>query len=353
VLALSPEAASVALAFIVGSPDYRRRHVGAFRSSVDALGASGVARLAERTHVTGLLQCALRSTTLAADMTWADADAVTHYQHFHNRLLIEELGFLSTRFAARGIRPVILKGLGHWGTLYSDLATRRVQDLDLLVTGEQMLPAWAILKEAGYLPDGLVDARSELKRASHYHLPPISRTRRLSLDAAEQATLEHVRSVSDYHMKFEHVGGAVYEFRVDIELHRSVFLFDPGGFPIVRGQYSQPHPNLDGYRILRDFVNLPYLGAKFALDVEELQAGKVLKLKSLKLLADVVKSLLHCSARDLSRSIELSARWGLDELYRSALTDVSPLVPEVAFANVQGAPRNTLALFAAGAVRQG
>jgi hypothetical protein len=73
--------------------------------------------------------------------------------------------------AARGIRPMLLKGAGLAITAYGSFGERPMSDADLLVPPERAEEAWDALRAAGWLD--VTGGRESRYRELHHHLPPL------------------------------------------------------------------------------------------------------------------------------------------------------------------------------------
>jgi hypothetical protein len=73
--------------------------------------------------------------------------------------------------AARGIRPILLKGASHAGECYEPPHLRPMRDVDLLVPEEAIEAARSALEEAGFSHDPA--SHPPEKYASHHHIPPL------------------------------------------------------------------------------------------------------------------------------------------------------------------------------------
>jgi len=73
-----------------------------------------------------------------------------HANVAHSTLLFSELDRLLTGFTEAGIRVIVLKGAALADLLYADRALRPMNDLDLLVSIDQLETAMDILRRSGY-----------------------------------------------------------------------------------------------------------------------------------------------------------------------------------------------------------
>lgn len=78
-----------------------------------------------------------------------------------------ELDRILRMLAGRHLRPILLKGPALWLTAYADPVERRVGDLDVLVTPEEVDPTVQILVEAGYRAPPDLDMAAY--KVHHFH----------------------------------------------------------------------------------------------------------------------------------------------------------------------------------------
>lgn len=129
--------------------------------------------LANEHLVTAPLWSALRRSALDSE---APTNAVEYLHSFHdynsarNRAITTQLAECSAKLNAAGIEPMLLKGSAHLAaSLYGDIGDRYLSDVDLLVRGEQIDRAHALLRELGYR------AASDKDYSKHHHIAPMIR----------------------------------------------------------------------------------------------------------------------------------------------------------------------------------
>lgn len=94
-----------------------------------------------------------------------------------NLILLDALDGLTVALAARGVRPVLLKGADFATNLYPSAALRPMSDLDLWVAPEEVTRAEATLASLGYRP-ALPEMTHGLARAIRHARLYVSETRR-------------------------------------------------------------------------------------------------------------------------------------------------------------------------------
>lgn len=91
-----------------------------------------------------------------------------------------QLADLVAALGARGIAPVLLKGAHLAFGIYPDPGTRPMSDLDVLVAGEEVPDAAAVLRDLGYVPMNAYSLEAE--RAHSAHLPPFVALGRIPIE---------------------------------------------------------------------------------------------------------------------------------------------------------------------------
>lgn len=136
--------------------------------------------LARREEVTAALWPRLRAALPAAGSGGGGVVPGEVEEAFRREAMVAEFGarrleaqlqeVLAT-LAARGIEPVLLKGAGLAHTVFAGIARRPMRDLDLLVTRDELAPALAALRAAGWREDA--GARPSERYESHQHAAPL------------------------------------------------------------------------------------------------------------------------------------------------------------------------------------
>jgi hypothetical protein len=319
------------LKFLLGSGEYRQRHVPTFRASVDTLACGDVLDLAERTHLCGLLFHYLQRFHPSHVLVDRLRPAVFYYGTFAN-VLMAELQALSLAFSDRQAKPILLKGPAYWGVLYKLRSDRLAQDLDLTATTltELMLAAGA-LHDCGYAPD--TDDLDAAEARCHYELATFRKQVTFFVDKRGRQLLDEHRRASTYDFKITHAEQDRSMLDIDLELHKGIFMFTNGGVPRIEDGLLEAYAPMPAYSTMRRGALLPYTASKFIMDADQLLAGTPRLGKAAKLLGDFVRILEKSTPQDIALSLELASEWSASELYRRALGCAEELMPEAEFSN--------------------
>lgn len=96
-------------------------------------------------------------------------EAVNDLNRIRNLQLIAETELISKLLNSRGIEPVLLKGLAYlMSGVYTDVGSRFLIDIDMLVSNEELPESIQILQRAGFQPRNALDP-------VHHHYSAISR----------------------------------------------------------------------------------------------------------------------------------------------------------------------------------
>lgn len=109
-----------------------------------------VARLAEYHQVEPLLWHYLRQGPLPHDLT-SDWRAQFYATALANQARLDELAAICHDLAQHEIQPIVLKGMALAPSVYPNLGTRSMSDIDLLVERHELAVTWAVLSARGYL----------------------------------------------------------------------------------------------------------------------------------------------------------------------------------------------------------
>lgn len=239
--------------------------------------------------------------------------------------------------------PLILKGAGLWGWLYPEPALRRTRDLDLLIPGaDDLRRSVRALRGLGFTGDDEA-LEAALGTIRHYELPPLTRHATVRVDAEDDRALTLLRTLYPELADLHRTGEGEYEMRVEVELHRALFLYRDGTLPVLPAEAIVPHALAEGYARLSLPAQLVYLAAKFAMDTEG-AGGAPPQAQSLKLLADVVRLVERATPRELAESVELAGLWRCERLFSATVATAAPLLPEVGFSGLAHAPYDLDAL---------
>ena len=265
-----------------------------------------------------------------------------------NTHILAELLHLGTALGVRApeTRPVVLKGISHWGTVYDDAIERRVRDLDLLVGSEEDARQLCDTLEAeGYEGLFFVDdertVREHMLAGDSYSAPPYRIRRRI--DIGDQDALEVQGAIEEFggDLGLEFMSPGELVMTVDVELHTALFATETGQFIRYDRKDFAASPNLPQFDDMRTGTALAYTSAKFALDVLETVSSGSPSLKPLKLLADLIRILGRCNQNDYDDAFRLALRWGCVHHMIDALQSAKMLAPDVSLHGVPASDGRT------------
>lgn len=135
---------------------------------------ASAARLASRVHQEPLFLHFLKHAGHPAALppgVIEDLEAQSRYHAFRWEALREAAGGIVDALGARGIRPVLLKGISQAGEHYDPPRLRPMRDLDILVEASDIPGAREAAAEAGFEPDP--DRHPDESYRDHHHAPPL------------------------------------------------------------------------------------------------------------------------------------------------------------------------------------
>jgi hypothetical protein len=326
--------------FCVGSAAYRRDRTQAFIDAVEALPDEHLVAHLGRAHLAGLFSSIvarhdLRSPTLEA--ATARLAPALRARAIFNRNLLAELVNLGSRLADAGapVRPVVLKGIGHWDTYYDDPISRRVRDLDLyLETADEADILCDVLEREGYESLHFVDdartAREHFRSGDSYSAPPLRIRRRADLEDQDRQTVEAAIRAHGGETGLELIDDGGPVLTIDVELHKALFATVEGTFADADPADFRDSDPLPGFRDMTTGAALAYSGVKLSLDILETLSSGEAHPKCLKIAADFVRILERSRQRDLDDAIAAARRWRCLPHFAESLQAVRPLVPEIA-----------------------
>jgi hypothetical protein len=147
------------------APAARRLEAGDWRELVGRAEALGVAG---PLHAFLLAQ---PGRSGIGDAEWAGLQGVYYAQGARNAALLTALRDVLAAFAQRAIPVVVLKGAALAETVYRNVATRPMRDLDLLVRSEHLPDAADTLERLGFAPDEWYRPREWYLEHLHHLVP--------------------------------------------------------------------------------------------------------------------------------------------------------------------------------------
>lgn len=323
------------LFYCLGSEYYKNTNKKKFLEAIDRADPKELLNIFERYHIVGLLYDELLK--YQANHSFVKlAEPLIEYQKLFNNILLKELSFLSTKLGDSKIHPVILKGPAYWQTLYKNDYCRRVHDLDIMISNLDEIQNFStLLIEAGFRN---VDNNyySQIYDNNHYELPTFFKFIELQMTRDSLRKLETAEKISSDPLKFELNENNKVLLRIDIELHKSMFRYENGSFPILKDDFFSDYEIVPKFKIMKSYASLPYLSSKFIIDTILFSEGDPVKVKCMKLVADFIKILEKASNSEIIKSIQLAELWGSLKNYRIMLNSVKYLMPEIEFQNLKG-----------------
>jgi hypothetical protein len=331
-LTISPQVHRLVLAAIAGD-GYRDRERRRIREDIASASADELARALSATHVTVLFWA--RLGPFVTDVRLRDEFVATVRNHqIYNNALLTQLAEVRVAFGGfESVRPVILKGPSLWGWLYPDTSLRKTRDLDVLIQSPGDLErAVASLKRLGFSGD--FDAIDQaIYTHDHYELPVLAKSAVIQVGEEDDERLQKLLLRYPTRPDFERLAPGQYLLRVEIELHKSFFLFTDRSYAPLPPSAVCEYELIPGLDRLTLAAQLPYVAAKFGMDVEG-NSDMPPQPQSMKLLADFVLMIERASSNDISSSVEFSRLWHCGRYFGSTASTAVPLLPDVEFAGL-------------------
>lgn len=321
----------------IAGDEYRRLHQKEIRECVLNLSAIEICQALTRFHLTGLFQYEFSRYSWFEQIERSLA-APLLYQKKYTELLQQEIGNIERLFSRVDIYAVLLKGPSLWGRVYPIAATRRTRDVDLMInTRSQMRAALRILQNDGFIGDfdlcyDIVD------RNEHYELPTLSKIIDFNVDMETDQVLREYSANQPQEMMFCILGPRRFAFRIDLELHKSLFIFADGTYPNIPSSIITSHPWFPMLRVLSYPAQLPYLSAKFFMDISGLEDLQPVLPQAVKLLADVVRILEGADQPTISESIKIAKLWHAESYYGRTVATARELLPGITVNGIRYAP---------------
>lgn len=326
----------VIVRYCIGSSGYRAANAGKFGEAVRVCVAEELGDYLELMNLSGLLADRLGDDQLLpADMrSWIQASMAI--EEILTRTLLEELRQLGTEFERLGLEPILLKGPALWGEVYPIYHQRRVNDIDLIIENPaDVLEICKVLAANGYGGAGAI-RDSDIADRTHYELPAFPKTVVLQCAPEVDALLDPLIARAAVNRTVRKVGRSRYEARIDVEVHKAIYLLTGTLHPELRRTDFARWTIMAPYRVMTQAATLPYLCTKLSLDVH---FGTP---KCLKLLADIIRILARAAQGEVQESIRTAERWKVMRPYLDALGWVLPLAPELELAGVVPGPADAV-----------
>ena len=335
------EAVRLLLVACIAGDAFRQAEQVGIRRALEQAPTRELAVALNATHTGALFDACLGHLVSDAGLKYELACATTS-QGVYNGFLGSTLATLVRGLPELAQPPVILKGPGFWSWLYPDIATRKTRDLDLLIRDPRDLePVVTSLQDAGFRFEHPV---SDLAADDHYELPTLFREDLLSVTEEEAERIDHLLELCPSRPDFERVGPGEYTFRIEIEIHKGLFLLLDGTVPLVSDAVIRPSEAAPGLMRLALPAQIPYAAAKFGMDTEGAEGGPP-QAQSLKLLGDFVRLMERLTPAEAAESVLLARAWGCGGYYGRTVATARPLLPDIAFRGVTADPYDLNTLF--------
>lgn len=298
-----------------------------------AVSATELAIALNASHIAGLFEEALLPRVSDAELLY-ELDCAASSQYLHNLHLRRVVGDIVQALPPLREAALVLKGPGLWTWLYPRLQTRKTRDLDLLIShpDDLAIVVDSLIAHGFQFESDDVD----LLATGHYEIGALVRDDELQLEAKEAAQVDHLLELCPTRPDFERISEGRYLIRLEIEIHKGIFLLSDGSLPVIERRFTCPSELFPGARRLTIAAQLPYLATKFGMDAEGTE-GAPPQAQSLKLLADVVRMIERATPRSVSDSIAIARSWRCAGYYARTAATAVPLLPEVQFRGVSSA----------------
>lgn len=329
------------LLYCVGSTHFKELQRDSFIRAATRIDSPGFLQLLEWFHLNNLYHAALLQNEVDSPLL-GPLQYHADYQKYFNGIIFRELTLLGQALSHLKRQPALLKGPAYWDRLYPDPYLRRVNDIDMLVEdSEDLARTCQALQDLGYscVSD---DYEAAIQARDHYELPGFIKRCRVKGDSAlEKAFGYMLTQQADANVELPAIQQDPdgYSFAVIVEIHKAIYLFENDRFPSMPPECLTRSGVLQGFRVLIDSADLPYLAAKFVMDVDR---GS---LKCLKLMGDFVRLLERIQPDEIDASIEFAALWGAVEHYELMLHSAREVCPEIEMTGLKpkrGNPLRTL-----------
>ena len=329
-MTVSPPVRRIVLATIAGD-SYRDENRARIGEDIASAPTDELGRALSATHVASLFWSRFADQVTDARLR-EELVATVRNHRIYNDALLAQLAELRSGFAdLKSHSPVLLKGPSLWGWLWPDIALRKTRDLDLLIQDQDDLgTVVARLRARGFT--GEFDAIAcAIHTHDHYELPVLAKDVEIAVDPVDDDRLQMLLARYPTRPDFERLAPGRFLLRVEIELHKSFFLFTDGSYAPLPRTTVVPHELAAGFDRLTLAAQIPYVAAKFGMDTEGNDEAPP-QPQAVKLLADFIRMLEIAGDEDIAGSIELARLWLCERYYGGAAQTAAPLLPDVEFA---------------------
>lgn len=319
----------VIIYYCLGSITFKKNNYINFINALNKLVYKDILFYLEKLHILALFYDAIKDIK-DKNKYLRELKPFIYYQKQINKLFIEELKNLKKELNT-STTPIILKGPAFWGNIYQDNFLRRIDDLDILIVNEpQLEETCKVATRIGFKNVNPLYEK-EIKSTQHYELSEFFKVVKLN---NKKKYLEAV--INRFHPPNLQKNNLNFSFYIRLEIHKLIYKFIKSPIlPKIEKKSILDSNILPGYKVLPDFINLPYLSLKFISDSHAFFHGDYIKVKSLKLVADFVRMIQNVSQNEVEKSIIQSEKWGISKYYITMLNSVKDITPEIKFENLK------------------
>ncbi len=316
--------------FLIGSKKYKKLHHESFEKAINTFSHEELIDLINQFHLIGLLYEHTSNNGLINKL-----EPFVELQMLFNKVAQTQLNQIAKLFSH--YNPVILKGASFWNDIYQTEYSRRVLDIDLLLNDYKNIMQFdLVMKELDYSGDR--DLKQSYYKNDHYEL--IKYTKQIKT-APNPQLFNRKMEVDPYFGSKIRIQKDGIMVKLDIELHKGIFLYRNNSFPIITPVMLKKSP-IEDYLSFMIYANIPYLALKIVKDLDFLQKGDKLQIKSVKLFADFIKLLEKSNQETLNKAIVLAKEWQAQNALLLVLNSVKELVPEIQLTHLPEIPNQNV-----------
>lgn len=319
------------ISYCIGSNYYQTKNRECFLKSISILDPFVITKITEKLHISALFYEALKKNNLK--ISSYNIEPVIYYQKKVCLLILRELHKFK-KLINKKFQPIILKGPGFWGELYRKNYHRRIEDIDLLIKEKDDIEIICdILAKCNYINND-EDYDKQIKDPKQYELTPFYKKIKLNREFYNYNYLEfYFNNFNPIHLKKDENNNFLFLCRV--EIHKNIFMLKNSKKPPeIELNYCTFMNKIKEFKVLKKFVNLPYLSLKFLSDNQQYYTTKTKSPKFIKLLADFIRIISKANNSEITRSINIAKRWGLTKHYIIMLNIARHFTPENTYSHL-------------------
>lgn len=315
------------ICYCLGSKAYKRSKSNQFISTINLVSHTDLLSFLLKHSLVGMVYYELKRL----DNKHSFLEKLSVFVKFHAFMYKElklSLSNLSPFFIQNKISPVILKGVEVINKLYPNNFTRKTGDIDLLIQNERRIKeTCTFLLNNNYVTED-ENYLDKILQIEDYGLFPFYTLKKIN-SSKVYPWLEQVFN-SGYSKKYIIKKENCYYVSIDFDIHSQLFVVQNSVLRIMEKRELE-NSFIKGYSRLRDFVTIPYVGAKFINDYELIKQGFRGYRGCLKLLSDFIKLIETSSFDTIKQGYILAKKWDCEYTLKICFSLISLVCPEIDF----------------------